>query len=277
MQVFLVRARPAGCARLSSALPFDEATTEAAATHDAALVGFAQAAASAEGYTVDCVAPDHAVRETLVTKLVAAVPADAAVTWWGHDQPNDLALADALHMPPPHRRLLNMSRPLPLDPADEPVKVEVTVQPFKVGADDVAWLQVNNAAFSWHEEQSEWNLATLRQRMSEPWFDPAGLLVHERDGRLAAFCWTKVHAAGVGEIYVIAVHPDFHGLGLGRALTVAGLRHLADTGSTRAMLYVEADNTAAVHLYESLGFHVAHVDVAFHRPANQQQPPGDFQ
>jgi mycothiol synthase len=171
--------------------------------------------------------------------------------------------------------LLNMSCALPLDPAVATAHNEVAVRPFNVGADEASWLLVNNAAFSWHEEQSDWTLATLQQRMSEPWFDPAGFLLHERDGRLAAFCWTKVHSATVGEIYVIAVHPDFHGLGLGRALTIAGLRHLADTGSTRAMLYVEADNTAAVRLYESLGFHTAHVDVAFHRQAIQNPMTGD--
>src|SRR5436305_395896 len=79
-------------------------------------------------------------------------------------------------------------------------------------------------------------------RAAQPWFDPDGFLLHERDGALAGFCWTKVHPGydpPLGEIYVIAVHPDFQGQGLGRALAVAGLDWLADRGLGTAMLYVD--------------------------------------
>jgi mycothiol synthase len=137
-----------------------------------------------------------------------------------------------------------------------------------VGQDEAAWLEANNAAFRWHAEQGGWDLATLQQREREAWFDASGFLLHERDGRLAAFCWTKVHPGDpvVGEIYVIAVHPDFHGHGLGRALTLAGLRSLHSAGATAGMLYVDAGNTTAVRLYQSLGFHTAHTDQAYVRP-----------
>ena len=47
-----------------------------------------------------------------------------------------------------------------------------------------------------------------------------------------------------------------HGLGLGRALTLAGLDHLAGRASRVGMLYVEADNDAARALYDELGFTV---------------------
>jgi mycothiol synthase len=162
----------------------------------------------------------------------------------------------------PSRDLFELRVPLPLDET-----TDLAWRPFEPGRDDEAWLAVNNRAFDWHPEQGGWTLPMLRERLAEPWFDPAGFLVHERDGRLAGFCWTKVHDdhdPPLGEIYVIAIDPDFAGAGLGRALTVAGLDwlHRARAVST-GMLYVDGSNTRAVALYDKLGFRRHHLDRAY--------------
>jgi mycothiol synthase len=70
----------------------------------------------------------------------------------------------------------------------------------------------------------------------------------------------------VGEVYVLGVDPAAQGGGLGRALTLVGLRHLRDRGVRGVLLYVEADNPAAIRLYTSLGFTRAAIDVMYGHP-----------
>ena len=135
--------------------------------------------------------------------------------------------------------------------------------------DDAELLRVNNAAFAWHPEQSGWKPADIAERRAEPWFDPAGLFMafDEQTGRLLGFHWTKVHDESLGEVYVVGVDPAAQGRGIGATLTLVGLHHLAErlSGSDRptVMLYVEADNSAAVNTYRRLGFEVSSVDVAY--------------
>ena len=240
------------------------------------VVGYAQASRGNEGFVVDAIVSSrfpgdvHKARTQLLQHVVSALPDGSAVTWWTHGDPGseDTAASLGLH---PGRTLLQMRRTLPL-----PATTDLAVRPFRPGADEQQWLEVNNAAFGWHGEQGGWDLTTLQQREREPWFDAEGFLLHERDHRLAGFCWTKLHPPAVhehehghghgqvdGEIYVIAVHPDFHGLGLGRALTLAGLQSLHRAGATHAMLYVDGANTAAIGLYRNLGFEVSHTHQAF--------------
>ncbi len=158
------------------------------------------------------------------------------------------------------RDLLEMRVDLPLAE-----RTDIVTRPFEMGRDEEAWVKVNNRAFVAHPEQGGWTVDALHRRETEEWFHPPGFLLHEIDGELAGFCWTKVHTDPVpmGEIYVIAVDPNHAGKGLGRQLTVAGLQSLADRGLRVGMLFVDADNTTAVRLYEKLGFRIDHVTRAY--------------
>ncbi|GCD35751.1 mycothiol acetyltransferase [Streptomyces chrestomyceticus JCM 4735] len=163
------------------------------------------------------------------------------------------------------RELRQMRRPLSgLEPAEPVLPEGVSVRTFKPGTDDAAWLEANAAAFAHHPEQGSLTQRDLDDRKAEPWFDPKGFFLAERDGRLIGFHWTKIHAAeGLGEVYVVGVRPDAQGGGLGKALTAIGLRHLAGQGVPTAMLYVDADNVPAVTVYERLGFTTHETDLMY--------------
>ena len=162
-------------------------------------------------------------------------------------------------------RLASATAELP----DVPLPDGVALRAFVPGRDEDAWLAANRAAFAHHAEQGSMTRADLDARMAEPWFDPAGfLLAVDASDRILGFHWTKVHPRhgdhpAIGEVYVVGVTPAAQGTGLGKALTVAGIRHLQHQGLHAVMLYVDADNIPAVSLYRRLGFTRWDVDVMY--------------
>jgi mycothiol synthase len=243
---------------------------------DGTLVGYAHldGIGTAEGTAAELVVHPMRRRRGLGRALIAAMTREASspLHVWAHgDHPSAAALALDLGFERA-RELWQLRRPMAAPLPELHLPAGVSLRAFRPGEDDEAWLTVNRRAFADHPEQGRWTQDDLRVRMSEPWFDPAGFLlaVEEPSGRLLGFHWTKVHdgqprpdgpggsaphrTEPVGEVYVLGVDPDAHGLGLGKALTAAGLRHLRDHGLARTMLYVDESNTAAVALYRRLGF-----------------------
>ncbi|MFE6554456.1 mycothiol synthase [Streptomyces sp. NPDC057746] len=184
----------------------------------------------------------------------------------GHSAARHLAQVLGLSL---FRELRQLRRPLSdLDLPEPKLPDGVTVRAFVPGQDDAAWLAVNAEAFAHHPEQGSLTQRDLDDRKAEPWFDPQGFFLAERTGEqgpeLIGFHWTKVHAEeGLGEVYVLGVRPRAQGGGLGRALTTIGLRHLAAQGLPTAMLYVDADNKAALTVYERLGFTTYETDLMY--------------
>jgi len=228
------------------------------------VLGYAGVLREGRGWALEVVVDsDSAAAVALVHAAldVIAAAGGGAVQLW-RSSPSDRSDREALDAGlRPARDVLEIRRPLPVG---EPWTLDV--RPFVPGRDEDAWIDVNNRAFAWHPEQGGWSIDDIRAREAEPWFDPDGFLLHERDGHLAGFCWTKVHVdhdPPLGEIYVIAVDPEYGGKGLGRALVLAGLDHLATRGLTVGMLYVDGDNTTARALYDRLGFSLDHIDRAY--------------
>ena len=240
--------------------------------------------------------PDHR-GQGLGSALLRSVSEDAGrrgVRVWAHGRtPGAVSVAEAAGWEPV-RELHKMRMPLrdlgvevPGGPWKAPelpepelrpeVTEKVRIRPFVVGQDEQAWLDANARAFADHPEQGSLTLDDLLQREIEDWFDPRGFFVAATtSGSIAAYHWTKTHTDGaglsddetVGEVYVVGVDPAWQGTGLGRALTLAGLRHLRDAGLPWVHLYVDGDNEAAVRLYETLGFSMWDTDVMY-APARQ--------
>jgi mycothiol synthase len=200
------------------------------------------------------VAPDHR-RQGVGTRLLARAVGERAGPWqaWSHgDHPAAAALARRTRFDRV-RELWVMRRSL-AELTDAPSRAgAVPLRSFRPG-DEAEVLRVNAAAFAQHPEQGSMDAVELAERMAEPWFDPAGLLVAPEGDRLLGFHWTKRHSQTLGEVYVVGIDPASQGLGLGKVLVDAGLRHLRDAGAEDVLLYVESDNVPAVRLYERLGF-----------------------
>jgi mycothiol synthase len=274
---------------------------------DAELVGYAQVTDAGSDDAVAELVVDPAHRRSGHGRaLLDASLAEGAHAVWAHgDLASARALAESAGLEPT-RSLHLMTRALTdSDGASPSLPEGYSVRAFEPGRDDEAWVRINAAAFADHPEQGRMTVEDLRERMEQPWFDPEGLILVERAGRVVAFHWTKVehgsdpnavrrgtggahgsdpntvvsgsggaHGSdpnavrrGTGEVYVVGVDPAEQGHGLGGPVTALGLAHLARLGLAEVHLYVDGDNTAARRTYERLGFGDASVDVQYSRAA----------
>ena len=203
-------------------------------------------------------------RSGIGRRLLEELVADGEDRFWAHgDLPAAQALAASSGLVA-ERTLLVLRLTFDGPPTPEQVPDGVTLRTYvPQDADEI--VAVNARAFAHHPEQGAMDRADLDRRMSSDWFDPAGLFVAERDGRVIGFHWTKVED-GIGEVYVVGIDPDAQGGGLGTALTARGLRHLHERGLPVVDLYVEGDNAPALKVYRNLGFQDHARDTLYARP-----------
>lgn len=238
------------------------------ATDDDRVIGYA--ATADDGSLEAFVAPAHRTKGVGTALLESALERTPGARPWAHgDLPASRALSVRLGLQVV-RELLVLSRPVQSgDEVDPVLPAGIRHRAFVPGVDDEALLAVNAAAFAHHPEQGSLDAQGLGERMALPWFDAEGLILLEDDdpSRLAGFHWTKIDPPGgpVGEVYVVGVHPQLHGRGLGGPLTRLGLAHLARRGVREVELYVEGDNDPALATYRRAGFERKALHVMYSR------------
>ncbi|HUR14058.1 MAG TPA: mycothiol synthase [Mycobacteriales bacterium] len=247
---------------------------------DGGLVGYAHLDVTdeVEGPSAE-LAVDPAHRNRGIGRAIAAElldqSPDGRLRLWAHGElPGAAAMAAAGGFVR-SRVLWQMRRSLDIPLPEAALPDGITVRTFVVGQDEQPWTEVNNRAFTEHPDQGGWSVHEVTVREREPWFDPDGFFLAERDGQLVGFHWTKVHGEHLhdgehphellGEVYVVGVDPSEQGRGLGPAMTLVGLHHLQDKGLPSVMLYVDEKNTNAIRVYERLGFNRHATDVCFSR------------
>lgn len=251
---------------VDGAAPFDEATLMALRAGTAEVLRKDGAIAVVVGdelnLLVDPPVRRHGLGEAMLEDVLNACP-QVRRAWSHGNHPAAARLAETFGWVRV-RDLWVMRRPM-TGPEAEPlpevvVPDDVVLHRFgQRPGDSMEIVAVNAAAFAAHPEQGSMDLANMATRMSEPWFDPEGLIIAipadpTAEPRTLGFHWTKRHSPTLGEVYVVGVHPQAQGRGIGRLLTLAGLHHLAEKGVDEVILYVEADNEAAIATYTSLGF-----------------------
>jgi len=211
---------------------------------------------------------------SLILKEAIKVCGDNTRIWSHGDLPAAKSIAASLKLERLWSNLL-MSKSLG---GIQPVTSNYPFRTFIPDFDNQAFLSLNNKVFANYPDQGGWSEDDLKVRLNEAWFEKEGFFVAEDKGELIGFCWTKIHGAhthshsdqdddhghdALGEIYVLAVNPDYKGQGVGRDLTITGLNYLKHQGLSNVMLYVGVENKPAFNLYESLGFNKIGSDIMY--------------
>lgn len=235
-----------------------------------ALIGFGIRALQGDRHAAEfLIAPDHR-GQGLGERLLTTILDEEPEAWcWSHgDHPAAKHLAQK-HGLGRDRVLYQMRTDtgLSLDSLPETQAPEgVEIRSFAPGDED-GWLSVNNAAFDWHPEQGGQTRADIDAVVTAADFDPNTFVIAARDEEVIGFHQTKItdtdDEGRLGEVYVVGVDPCIHAKGVGKALTIEGMRRMVAAGAETIELYVESDNAPALGLYERLGFHVAVAHVAY--------------
>ncbi|CAH3149646.1 unnamed protein product, partial [Pocillopora meandrina] len=121
--------------------------------------------------------------------------------------------------------------------------------------DEHRWIQIVKEAFG--EFVSDWSAERFVERYaSSPLFKEDGFFFirHNKRYVATAFAWQDKLNSLEGHLHWLAVLPEYHRQGLGRALALRVLLYHKDHGKESVSLITEVYRHAALKLYKDIGF-----------------------
>ncbi len=143
---------------------------------------------------------------------------------------------------------------------------------FELGKDEAMLTELQNIAFGENWGFCPNTVEQIAARARVKISPPEGIIFIMDGENAAAYNWTQriQNAHGhVGFVAMTGVHPDYRGNGLGTAIVVSGMEHLASMGVNAVELEVDAENTPARELYLKLGYRRIHHSVWYELKLDQ--------
>jgi len=131
------------------------------------------------------------------------------------------------------------------------------IRPLMGGNEICDWLDLHRAANPAGQMDEEYRRAMMATPNYQPNLD---LVMVSPSGRLAAYCVCtpepQTDGTMIGFTDPVAVHPDFQGMHLGKAILSYGILELHKLGAVRIELSTSSENLPMQRLAESVGFHL---------------------
>jgi mycothiol synthase len=168
----------------------------------------------------------------------------------------------------PQRMFLRMVRQLGSDLPVPSVPAGYTLRLLGGEREAAAWTALFNQTFREHWNHFDYTLDDVREWLAAPDYRPdLNLVIEAPGGELCAFCWGTVREGAEGWIDELGTLPAYRRRGLGRALLLANLARMRDTGLAIAKLGVDGESASqAPQLYHAAGFTVAYQMVTLVKP-----------
>lgn len=130
----------------------------------------------------------------------------------------------------------------------------VKIRPLDPASEAGDYAELHRSAFNTRNMSADWRSSTLDHPAYRNEID---LVAEDERGSLVGFCigWTaRIGDEIAGQIEPVGVLPEFHRMGVGKAILMQNITTMNDLGITPLWIDCESNNPASNALYTSVGF-----------------------